>query len=633
MLAMLTAGSMGFTACSSDDVVDGGNTNNGVAGKMVKTSFALNIPYGNKSGRMTADNTQANGEASTFLGMKDMRLLAFDKDNVSLATNSTKKIVLGGTDDAFETNENRRIYRDVTIPVGTKNFLFYGKAFDVVTDRFANGSILDSQELSKGANNSDAGDVIDLNNVTFSLEQIKNGSFNSDVQAKAVAQALHDVYNANYDETVTNTVEGGTSTTTTENRTWSYFKDYTGSDVKKKHAATLFAQFSKMQAGSAASVKTALDYLINSCGASAPAGAPSNILEAIVMAANKAKSDLTTITFPENLNLPDGAARGSFASDGTFTFANPANVAMGGNGLDYTKVTYPAALNYYVETEVGANDNLISSLTDTQWPTYTNWKNNNYNWGDDWKAEVGNNTRTIALKKAIQYAVASLETTVGIKSGVTDFTDNAKSVGKLLEDQTVPVGAGFELTGVLVGGQPTIVGYDYTPKTALKTTTNTENSTTTTSYSGDYTYTVYDKEINPKEGSHVVNAGSTVTNYTLVLDNSKYEGDPSDIFVTIELKNNTGVDFYGIDGLVPNGGKFYLVANVKYNNGNYNVAGKEKPKSVFTKDFKTKLNLSLGANALKSAYNTIPDLRSTQISLGLAVDLTWEDGITFDVEL
>ena len=36
---------------------------------------------------------------------------------------------------------------------------------------------------------------------------------------------------------------------------------------------------------------------------------------------------------------------------------------------------------------------------------------------------------------------------------------------------------------------------------------------------------------------------------------------------------------------------------------------------------------------LAAAYNTIPDLRTPQLELGLSVDLTWQPGVQFDLDL
>ena len=44
----------------------------------------------------------------------------------------------------------------------------------------------------------------------------------------------------------------------------------------------------------------------------------------------------------------------------------------------------------------------------------------------------------------------------------------------------------------------------------------------------------------------------------------------------------------------------------------------------------TTANFIIGRTSLQAAYATVPDLRSTQISLGLSVDLHWQTGLTFN---
>lgn len=630
MLAMLTAGSMGFTACSSDDVVDGGNTNNGVAGKMVKTSFALNIPYGNKSGRMTADNTQANGN---FRNMADMRLLTFSGD-VKKADGTTnqavKKIVLGTSDDAFQSDNYRRVYRDVTIPVGTTNFLFYGKTDDKITGtgtalmakRFELGVINETEELSKAPTIvATENDNTDLTQVTFALQPTYGKSTfdttSEDSQAKPIVEVLKKVYDAQVG---------------TDGLKWSACSA-NGSTPVEKHAATLFARFKTLSAGSAASVKATLESLKKSCGRDITSNDETkDILYYVAKACEEGLTTLKNNTFPQNLGLPDGAAKGAFSTaadkEGTFVYVGATSSQIGGNGLNYSKVTYPAALNYYIETGVRAKNDVFSTLND--WPGYNVWTGNTYNWSG-WDTDVKATTRTIALEKAIQYAVASLETKVSINTTEDYVEDNAAEGGYgLLNNQQIPVGegAGFELTGVLIGGQPTKVGWDYT------TSTTTEGADRS-----DYTYTVYDRNMNgtttDRDGKTVypsVNKDNIPTNYTLLLENSG--ASTKSVYITIELKNKSGVDFYGADGIVPNNGTFYLVGQLDPS-ATTSVKPTKEPtiEDVFLKDHKTVANLRIGANSLKKAYNTIPDLRSTQISLGLAVDLTWESGITFTVDL
>ena len=52
---------------------------------------------------------------------------------------------------------------------------------------------------------------------------------------------------------------------------------------------------------------------------------------------------------------------------------------------------------------------------------------------------------------------------------------------------------------------------------------------------------------------------------------------------------------------------------------------------VFVKDHTTVANFTI--TSLKKAYNHIPDLRTSKINVGLAVDLSWQEGITFNVDL
>ncbi len=52
------------------------------------------------------------------------------------------------------------------------------------------------------------------------------------------------------------------------------------------------------------------------------------------------------------------------------------------------------------------------------------------------------------------------------------------------------------------------------------------------------------------------------------------------------------------------------------------------------KGYTTAANFVIGETSLQKATNTIPDLRTAELSLGLMVDFTWKDGLTFDdVEL
>ena len=125
----------------------------------------------------------------------------------------------------------------------------------------------------------------------------------------------------------------------------------------------------------------------------------------------------------------------------------------------------------------------------------------------------------------------------------------------------------------------------------------------------------------------------------------------SKVNVAVELVN-TAEDFYGKDGLIAKGQKFYLIATLdpsqgtpvqwpSYDGSNTTFDLKDSYKDrypvengkdrVFVQDFTTKADFTI--NTLKNAYVTLPDLRASLLQLGLSVDLKWQTGLTFDVPL
>ena len=127
--------------------------------------------------------------------------------------------------------------------------------------------------------------------------------------------------------------------------------------------------------------------------------------------------------------------------------------------------------------------------------------------------------------------------------------------------------------------------------------------------------------------------GTATPNYTLVLDNKDNSDATSQnkVYITIELENNAS-DFFGAEGLIPKGSKFYMVGELdpKATSGITQPTG-ETLDHVFVKDHTTIANFTI--QNLKKAYNHIPDMRSSKINVGLAVDLSWKTGITFNVDL
>lgn len=615
------SGMTAFTACSSENEPSA-EVNPTFNGSTVKAQFALNLPYAATGTRMTGDATQQN---SNFRGMSSMTLLPFAETTVDGGQTSTSAMLLGTNDNAFDTDgdgQGRYVYRDIEIPVGTQNFVFYGKATgtpasvnaDNAEKCFKYGYLTETSISDK--------DKVSLSNVKFALKQI-----NSNLNLAAVTETGDKPYNKVLAalNTVTNTKVGTIA--------WNNIGT-TGTDMKLDHAKKLWEAFSKLTAGSSASVKVALERLAESTGVDALADDATatvdgaGLLALLHKNADKAAASLEGVNFPNKINIPDGAVALNYTASNGWKYQNSVTMKVN-NKIAYANITYPASLNYFVKTAAMANDKAATTLGSTAsfWPDKDKWAKydaGNSNTTDPWTSLSGwsqgvkNSTRTIALKEAIQYGVANLKLTINAKD---NLEDNALKNGGQVANQNIDVtGNMLKMTGVLVSGQPSEVAWNYEP---------TSDAT--------FDRTVYDNKMN--SSADVVNTtgidvpvnNPSVPNYTLVLDNKNNNATGSQaevVYVTVELVNGTGVDFYGVDGMVPKNGKFYLVGKLDMNKEGLVKNGCDH---IFVKDHTTVANFTI--TSLQNAYNNIPDLRSTSVSVGLAVNLTWEDGIKFDVNI
>lgn len=582
-----------LSACSSDDAPGNGEEPGGVAGQTVKTQFALNIPYGNVSTRMTENNTQ--GENHNFLGIQRLQLLTFaESPETNSSLTATGSIRIGSGDDAYSKDQWRSVYRDVQIPVGTTDFILYGRAARTAD------SPADYGYLSAPGNYES---MTALKDVKFALSRIApQADFTT--AGQGVIDALNKVANTSVKVTV-----GEDEEATEKTVSWADVKNSgLGTESERTVLAERYSQFVSMTAGSSKSALALVTGLRDFFGADVNAQSKPLTAE-IVKNAKEAIDALGKIDFPGSLGLPDGVARIHF-DESANTFVYESNASFGEkNSIDYTKITYPAALAYYVCSPAMTSTKELTSYAGL--PDYTEWTGGTADWGasDFTKSAVSQQTRSVALEKALQYAVANLK--LSVKCSSSTLEDNAQSKGGYKENQQVTVmNSGFPVKAILVGGQPSEVAWNFEAP------------------SGDgFDYTIYDTKMNvDANGSFAAqyNPATTQWNYTLVLDNNNCD-TKGNVYVTVELENNAG-DFYGRDGLVPKGGKFYLVGLLTVNN-----ADKKDYDRIFVKDHTTIANVSI--NSLKNAYNCIPDLRSSKISLGLAVDLEWSEGITVDVPI
>ena len=252
--------------------------------------------------------------------------------------------------------------------------------------------------------------------------------------------------------------------------------------------------------------------------------------------------------------------------------------------------TYPAQLWYYVNSTIKTSN--VSQAT-----AYESTTNS---WNDilalhTAPTNVNSLTRAVAIKDKIQYAVARFDVTVKLDAAsLADRSQEAVGIAT-----AVDASAGFPVTAVLVGGQQS-VKFDFT-----STASGTE-------------LTIYDNVMT--DGTMKATTAASSANHTLVLENGT-----QNVRVAVEMVNTTGVDFYGAnDQLIPAGGKFYVVAELDA------TKATETAGHVFKQDYTTTANLTL--KNLKTAYNTIPDLRTPKLELGFSVDLSWKAGHTYNID-
>lgn len=600
--AMLLASAAGMVSCSSDSIEPTGGS--GVAGQVVKTQFYINIPYkgdnGSVSTRMTDVNTQITGD---FLGMVNTQMYAFKGEPGSTGnTTSVKAISIGNAAEAASQDKWRNVYRDIAIPVGTKNLLLYARADKKSKNNFQAGYLSNPYESTTTA------DATELSDLNFALTEVnKDKDFST--EGADILNALNLVAN-------TKVTKPGTTTTIN----WSEIDNSDlGTANERLALKERYNKFIALTSGSAKSVQLLIENLKKVINGSTGVEDDKLMAKAIVENCKQALSDLSNSPakdFPRNLNLPDGVAKVKWNDiSKAFEYVNVNSTVSTGNLINYTTITYPSELAYYVSSPVKVSSNEITAVKDL--PNYDQWIANTADWSSYGDA-VESSTRFVALQKPVLYGVASLKSTVKCKSNT--LIDNAKDKGQYESDNSITVDdTSFPITGILIGGQPKQVGWNF--EAANTVTTN------------EFKYTIYDCDMNKGANLTAAVTGTPEPNYTLVLDNKDNSGATSQnkVYITIELENNAS-DFFGAEGLIPKGSKFYMVGELdpKATSGITQPTGKTLD-HVFVKDHTTIANFTI--QNLKKAYNHIPDMRSSKINVGLAVDLSWKEGITFNVEI
>ena len=569
MGAIALTGTAGFTACSSDDVL-GENGPSISSGETVKTQFTINVPAGGPSTRLSDDIVQGQNRP-VFRGMNNINMFAFQTTNTNTpvaTTSNPSEIYLGmggiEANGGLQEETNAKVYYDMEVPTGVNRFLFYGEATKAAGATNAQNGYLKATYPSATTGS--------VSEIKFELGTIAESG--NTATESTLLDALNKVVQSNH-----------------ESDYW-----YSSTDAGLKN---LYEGFIQLKAGSASSIRQTLAWLKEGLNSGNFTINDNDLKSAIITnidAAIGENGTLKDLTYPRDLGLPDGAVQLKY-DDATHAFSYATSEADGGSsitvGSSAAKISdyvYPSALYYWAESPILTSSEVVSDRYTTNWETCLGL----YTGGG---TAVDANTRSIALKNEINYAVARLDLSAWFDAQSGTVKDN---VGNNV-DVTTTTG-GMNLVGLLVGGQKDLT-YNFSTPVANAAEKSVYDAAITSTALGETTTT-------------------TILARTLLLETAV----DSKIRFALELENNTGNSFVGINGTVPEGGRFYLIGELEPST---TAVGMEN--RVFKQDFYTTAKVSI--SSLAHAYNTIPDLREPKLELGLSVNLEWRKGLESNVTI
>ena len=656
MGAIALTGAVGFTACSSsNDVAEDINPNYNPETNAVKTEFVINVTQPGERTRMT----DANAGAGAFQGINNMNLFCMTDapasadneiaatDKMTLTSYSTTPAI-DGTDNT-KTNNSNQVYT-MYIPVGTTNFLFYATAsLPSTDDKNTRGSLINN--LASATTVATATPA--TTDIKFNLEPIASSESQFTAPQTKLLAVLNGIAGTSYNNNTTD-ITWASKYNTTETD-WRALGDAFGQFTNQAHSndvrqgsseailsmvSDLFPSINEVYTNSSnADVKGLAKAILNKIAdyftVTISGTNPNETYAWPSTGSYKEGTDAATFNtskYPESLGLPTGAAviiYNTTIASPAFEYVNNGTMGTAAVSTAYNKFTYPSQLTYYCnsglwQTNIAKNtDNYPNNSK--EWITAGNWSG----WAS---TAVTSATRAVAMQDNITYGVAQLISTIQLGSGVgttsAPLVDNAAAINTSVSENQSFDGSSAEKTinlkvhGLLVGSQPDAARYDYLPQgTALSNV-------------------VYDK-------FNITGAplSSSVTNYTLVLDNYLPGDKANQRIVNVALEMTADKEFYGASGKIKPGQKFYLIGSLDPNASGLTGVVWDNHTSfksgdtgqgvdrVFIRDAKTTATFTLGANCLQKAYSTIPDLRSTQMLFGISVDLAWKTGLTFNVPI
>lgn len=287
-------------------------------------------------------------------------------------------------------------------------------------------------------------------------------------------------------------------------------------------------------------------------------------------------ADPSLSAYPGSLGLPDGAA--IMRWNGKHFYPVEDTTGDSAEGIAPTSsYCYPPRLCYF------ANTTLSTSSSDKS-ASYTSarleWTDilRDYRYGK----VISGTTQAVALDEPLQFSCGMLIANVFTSMDNLDDGDGDPSTTIQVQSNTFPV------TGIIIGSQQQLK-FDFTP-------------------AGGSSLSLYDNCISGVYAKPVPQS-SADSFRTFVSQTPSGEN----VYICLELRNNSGKTFTGMDGIVLPGSKFYLVGNIELASGQ---------SSVFQQDHTTVINCKI--SSLAEARNAIPNLEQPHLTLGIMVSATWD---------
>ena len=600
--AIAFVGAVSFSACqSSDEIVD--NPNYNPETNAVKTQFAISLGDNIVKTRMSSANTQATGTKDEFRGIQNILLIPFKSGAAADANLNGKVIALSENTAAqvqLRTNDKNYLYNNVEVNTGTNYFAFYA----VATPGSSTGAQVGRLTPNLPAENAAS---VSMSSYGFSLVPIMTSTEYSSAQTQA--NNVRDNLIAKLNQVLTTTG-------------WKSSNNVA--------LLQLYDQYKSIRVGSSEGVQKVVQNLYTSAnsitgdGATVAGNIKTNITAALASPKGDAATTVTvsegTLTFgdgyndyPESIGLPNGSARLTFTDGGenpdAFGSADSEILWTSENATAPGKFVYPADLRYFVQTGIKtAESEFLESNLDNPWATITG--NAVYT-----GTSVSGTTRSIVLTKPVQYGVGRLETKIAAMDATKKYYDRDGN------EVTIPDG-GFTLTGIVIGGQKA-VDWKFQPLTG-------------TTEAPVEIYTIYDSNVS----GVVASSTASAANHTLVLET---EAD-QEVQIALQFTNNSDKAFKGKDGFIYPGQTFYLLAKLNPAGTNVTQPDGGSIDQVFLQDYVTKILLTIkpgskptspdvNDDGFGTAVSGLPDLTTSKMEFGLSVNLEWQPGLTFDVEI